>query len=208
VRQCGAENEGVHPINQHGTFCGKPRKPGYLHYKGFPPCQAIVVLAMPKKQLMAFLCSIVGTTSASADELYFLTPPASAQKISCWASHFPKYDTIIGYSVLGHFFLRASADNEYIVLHPFKKAAKSYGEFASAMAFESKVLKDDGFAAYVLRPSHVAEIKKTVGSLSEGEVYIPEPYPFLGGSDRPETYSKGNVWVFMNIVGQFHGLCG
>jgi len=146
--------------------------------------------------------------ASSAEALYFLvTPISAANKIGCWASKFPKYDRIVGYSVLGHFFLRASSDNEYIVLHPFRKAAKSYGKFSSLKEFEDNVLKDEGFAGYVLRPAHVAEVRKIVGPLKANEIYIPNPYPFVGGSDAPETYSKGNVWVFMDIVAQFHGLC-
>lgn len=31
---------------------------------------------------------------------------------------------------------------------------------------------------------------------------MPVPYPMLGGSGAPETYDKGNVWVFLDIVGQ------
>ena len=160
------------------------------------------------RKLITLLGSFTASFSASAEVLYFLTPSSSTQEIACWAPHFAKYDTIVGYSVLGHFFLRASSDSEYAVLHPFKKAAKSYGVFTDVASFERSVLKDSGFSEYVLRPEHVAAVKKLVGPIKAGEVYIPRPYPFIGGSDKPETYSKGNVWVFMDIVGQTHGLCG
>lgn len=143
---------------------------------------------------------------AAAQAAYRLTGPLPAERLGFWAGQFPKYDTIAGYSSLGHFFLRASTDNEYIVLHPFKKAAKSYGTFADAGAFEAAVLKDAGFAEYILRPDHVARIGKRLGPLASEEIYIPEPYPFLGGGEEPESYAKGNVWVFMDIVAQMQGL--
>ncbi len=159
-------------------------------------------------KFLALLLTLFSFGSASAESLYVLIPPTSSSKIGCWAEHFQKFDTIVGYSNLGHFFLRASSDNEYIILHPFKKSAKSYGVFESVLAFENKVLKELGFSEYVLRAEHIAVIKKRIGRLKNEEVYIPEPYPFIGGSDKPETYTKGNVWVFMDIVSQMQGLCG
>jgi hypothetical protein len=162
---------------------------------------------MFSKYLTLFL-TLFSFGSASAESLYVLIPPTSSSKIDCWAEHFQKFDTIVGYSNLGHFFLRASSDNQYIVLHPLKKAAKSYGVFESVLAFENTILKEPGFSIYVLRSEHIALIQKRIGPLKNDEVYIPVPYPFIGGSDKPETYSKGNVWVFMNIVSQMQGLCG
>ncbi len=153
--------------------------------------------------LLAFALS--GTASAQSG--YILITPKPTTKLECWHPHYKKFDTIVGYSNLGHFFLRANSNNEYIVLHPFKKAAKSYGVFANIAAFEKDLLKEPGFASFVLRPDHVETIKKRLGPLKINEIFIPTPYPFLGGSEKPETYSKGDVWVFMDIVGQMHGLC-
>jgi hypothetical protein len=158
-------------------------------------------------KLLSIFFAVAMTTAASAQAVYVLIPPKPMSELECWDKQFKKFDTIVGYSNLGHFFMHASKRNEYAVLHPFKKAAKSYGVFASTAAFEKDLLKDPGFAEYVLRPEHVALVKKRVGALKSGEIYIPAPYPFLGGSEKPETYSKGDVWVFMNIVAQMHGLC-
>jgi hypothetical protein len=142
------------------------------------------------------------------------TPPAGsgytlveapAERVSPWDVQFPKYDRIAGYSHLGHFFLRASADNEYIVLHPFKSAAKSYGVFESVAAFQAAILDEPGFADYVLRLPHVAVLRERLGPLGPDEIYIPQPYPFLGGLEEPESYDKGNVWTFIDLVGQMQG---
>ena len=159
------------------------------------------------RKFLTFLTSASGP-AASAQALYSLIPPAPTSRIGCWRQHFPKYDTIVGYSDLGHFFLRASTDNEYIVLYPFKKAAKSYGIFAATQDFEDSVLKEVGLSEYVLRSDHVSAIRNRLGLLEKEDIYIPHPYPFLGGSDKPETYAKGNVWVFMDIVARMQGLCG
>ena len=138
--------------------------------------------------------------------LYHLIEPRVSEVLGPWAVHFPAYAEVVGYSALGHFFLRNPSANEYAVLHPYKKAAKSYGSFASLAEFEQNLLKEPGFQSYVLEPEHVQEIARRVGSRKSEEIYIPQPYPFLGGSCEPETYEKGNVWVFADIVAQMQNL--
>jgi hypothetical protein len=87
-----------------------------------------------------------------------------------------------------------------------KKALKSYGVFASIPDFEEQTLKEENFVHYVLEPEHVSAVVEHVGALEPEQVYYPCPYPFIGGSDEPTTYSKGNVWVFADLVGQTHGI--
>jgi len=137
---------------------------------------------------------------------YHLISPQPSEVLGPWAPHFAKFSEVVGYSCLGQFFLRDPSSNEYIVLHPFKRAAKSYGAHNSVGDFEATVLKDAGFAEYVLRPAHVEAIAKRLGGLAPDEIYIPTPYPFLGGREAPETYAKGDALVFASIVGQMHGL--
>jgi len=127
--------------------------------------------------------------------------------MSCWANSFPEYTEIVGFSSLGHVFMRSPVERTYIVLHPFKKAAKSYGVFESIKEFEEQLLKEPSFEVFVLNLSHVNEISAHLGPLSKEQVYIPKPYPFLGGDESIESYSKGDVWVMLDIVAQFHGLC-
>jgi len=137
---------------------------------------------------------------------YRLITPRSSDALGVWASHFPDYNEVVGYSSLGHFFLRDTEENDYIVLHPFKGSAKSYGEYPNLNEFESEVLKEPGFQDYVLRVEHVKAIAALLGPLQENEIYIPQPYPFLGGSELPKTYDKGDPWVFAAIVAQMGGL--
>lgn len=153
------------------------------------------------KKLFAVLLAFLGFPAAAAD-LYTLVPPVSTEKLGRWQQAFPAYDEVIGYSVLGHFLVRDSDTGEYAVIHPFKVAAKSYGRFTTVEAFEKAVLKEPGFQSYVFMPEHVAAIRRRLGALAKHQIYIPEPYPFLGGSEAPETYGKGDVWVFANILGQ------
>ncbi|PSK26501.1 T6SS immunity protein Tdi1 domain-containing protein, partial [Nocardia seriolae] len=49
-------------------------------------------------------------------------------------------------------------------------------------------------------PTHLNT--SVVAVLGPDQVYIPTPYPFLGGTKAPETYEIGDVWVFLDIVAQ------
>ena len=134
-----------------------------------------------------------------------LQPIRPLSVLGCWESQLPTFTHVVGYSGLGHFFILDQRKNEYAVFYPFLKAYKGYGAFNSLEEFESEILKDSDFSEYVLEPRHQALIKNHVGPLNAEEVYIPEPYPFLGGTEEPETYSKGNIWVFAELVGMSHG---
>ncbi|MFC3438526.1 T6SS immunity protein Tdi1 domain-containing protein [Nocardia seriolae] len=122
------------------------------------------------------------------------------------AEHYPRYDMVVGYSDLGHAFVMSSRTGEYGILDPYSPGVKDYGVFGEITDFVSRVLFDPSVVTYVLQPGHVAEIRKRLGTLDEGEVYIATPYPFLGGSETPDAYQKGGVWVFFDLVAQAHGL--
>ena len=134
-----------------------------------------------------------------------LPSPKPISSLGCWESQLPHFTEVVGYSWLGHFFLKNAQTNEFAVLHPFRQAYKNYGNFKSVVEFELSVLADESFSEYVLKPKHQLAIKALIGELGQEEVYIPTPYPFLGGNEEPETYMKGNVWVFAELVGISHG---
>lgn len=121
-----------------------------------------------------------------------------------WAEQYPPYDTVVGYSDLGHAFLMSSRTGEYGIFDPYSPGVKDYGVFTEVTDFVSQVLFDPSVVTYVLQPGHVAEIRRRLGPLADGEVYIATPYPFLGGSETPDAYQKGGVWVFFDLVAQAH----
>ncbi|WP_157574472.1 T6SS immunity protein Tdi1 domain-containing protein [Nocardia jejuensis] len=125
-----------------------------------------------------------------------------------WAEHFPQFDTLVGYSDLGHAFLMSTRTGEYAILDPYSAGTKRYGPFTEITAFIDRVLFDPAVVTYVLQPHHVSEIERRLGPLGEDEVFIATPYPFLGGSESPDAYDKGGVWVFYDLVAQAHGLEG
>lgn len=134
-----------------------------------------------------------------------LNPPRPLSALGSWEAQLPAFTHIVGYSGLGHFFLNNEQSREYAVCYPYRQAYKSYGSFESIAAFESAILLNSGFAEYVLKPDHQSAIRERIGALQAEEVYIAEPYPFLGGSEEPDSYGKGNLWVFAELVGIAHG---
>ncbi|QLY28243.1 T6SS immunity protein Tdi1 domain-containing protein [Nocardia huaxiensis] len=127
------------------------------------------------------------------------------QVMPAWAQHFPRFDTVVGYSDLGHAFLMSTRTGEYAILDPYSPGTKTYGPFTEITDFIDKVLFDPSVVTYVLQPQHVSDIRKLLGPLADDEVYIATPYPFLGGSEAPGAYDKGGVWVFFDLVAQAHG---
>ncbi|MBF6065939.1 DUF1851 domain-containing protein [Nocardia terpenica] len=123
-----------------------------------------------------------------------------------WAERLARFDTVVGYSDLGHAFLMSGRTGEYGVFDPYSPGVKAYGPFAEITDFVSEVLFDPHVVTYVLQPPHVAEIRRRLGPLGEDEVYIATPYPFLGGSEAPDSYQKGGIWVFYDLVAQAHEL--
>lgn len=134
-----------------------------------------------------------------------LSPPVPVSTLGCWEPHVAPFTQLVGYSKLGHVFLFNELTNEFAVLHPFRQAYKNYGRFESVAEFESKILSDSGFSEYVLKPAHQLAIQTLLGVLTDEDIYIPTPYPFLGGSEEPDTYIKGNIWTSIEIVGMSHG---
>ena len=135
-------------------------------------------------------------------ECYKVIEPIRSNVIGHWIKDYPLYEQIVGYSSLGHIFLFNPSQSDYAVFYPFKAAAKSYGTFNSISEFEKEVLQDEGFSLFVLNADHVQEISKAIGTLNENEVYIPKPYPFLGGDEGVGSYEKGNIWTMLDVVSQ------
>jgi hypothetical protein len=132
--------------------------------------------------------------------------PRPIEDLGCWAAHCAAWSEIIGYSPFGLFFLRDPVEHTYVVLHPLACGLKSYGVLKSTDEFERTVLRSKRFMEECLRPNDLDVLQTRLGRLRAEQVYYPVPYPFLGGSGELDTYSKGDAWVFVEIVGQSHGL--
>ena len=150
--------------------------------------------------------SAAGAASAQQLALYQLITPRPAKEAAPrWAAQFAGFDQVVGYSALGHLFMHSTQSGAYAVIYPYQAGGKNYGPFKDIGDFERKILKEDDFDKLILMRAHVQKIRQLKGPLQPGQVYIAKPYPFLGGSEAPQTYGTGDVWVFLDLVAQAHG---
>jgi hypothetical protein len=144
-----------------------------------------------------------GTGPATGSPGYHLLPsPRPVGDLAGWEGLRRSYTDVVGYSHLGHVFLHDRREGTFGVLHPFRDAFKDYGRFDSLEHFDAMVLSDEGFDEFVLRRPHLDEVARRTGPLGPDQVYVPVPYPFLGGDESPDSYDRGDVWTFLRIVPQ------
>jgi hypothetical protein len=73
-----------------------------------------------------------------------------------------------------------------------KQVGWFFNEFLTADEMQNKVLHRPLFES----------LSKRLLSLNYGDCFIAEPWVRLGGSGREDTYTKGSLTVYANLVGQ------
>ncbi|WP_420112918.1 T6SS immunity protein Tdi1 domain-containing protein [Pseudactinotalea sp.] len=128
-------------------------------------------------------------------------PVSTAEFMPSWPRVHDPYPLLHGFSRLGHVFLSDSAQQQFCVVYPLQGGSKGYPA-GSLAEFQRTVTGDPGFQAWIFPPDLVRPVVDRLGPIDPDQVYMPVPYPMLGGSGAPESYDKGDVWVFLEIVGQ------
>ena len=121
--------------------------------------------------------------------------------LDVWAEITGDFDQIKGYTDFGDVFLINSKTNEIGILFTMENAFEPMG-YTSWEKFENNVLNNPNFQEDVVRKSFIEKVKAHCGELGKDQVYIATPYPFIGGSGAPDTYKKGDVWVYLSISSQ------
>jgi hypothetical protein len=132
---------------------------------------------------------------------HILTEPKHAGAIASWDSILRRYSRIIGYTSFGDFFAIDPLTSEHAVLLTLEGSVEETG-YDDTDAFVRAFLTVPDVVTHILRPQLLEALTVRLGPLCTEEVYYPVPYPSLGGSGAPETFKKGNVWVFAVISGQ------
>jgi hypothetical protein len=135
---------------------------------------------------------------------HILAEPMPARAIAPWDAVVGRYSRIIGYTSFGDFFVTDPLTSEHALLLTLEGSVEETG-YDDTEAFVRTFLTVPDVVAHVLRPQLLEALTLRLGPLGTEEVYYPVPYPFLGGSGAPETFEKGNVWVFGSIAGQSRG---
>lgn len=139
------------------------------------------------------------------DLFRLLDPPRPVTELGCWAEVTGRFSLVAGYTAFGNFFLFDPDTQQYAVLYTIEPELVPT-HFRGSRAFVSEFLSDAGIIDHLGRPRDVTALEARIGPLATDEVYYPVPYPFWGGSGELETFSKGNVWVFADLVGQSQGV--
>jgi hypothetical protein len=135
----------------------------------------------------------------------WLPEPRPSSDLGAWATLAGEYCLVVGYTSFGDFFLRHLRTKEFAILTTMCPSVTALG-YDERTSFESEFLGAEGVIEQVLRPADVSLLEERLGELLADEIFIPVPYPFLGGSGSLDSYEKGNVWVFAGLVGQAHGI--
>jgi hypothetical protein len=135
----------------------------------------------------------------------FFENPESSVRLGCWENKAGNFRIAIGYTAWGDFFLQNPDTRQFAILYAFNPEIVPL-HFNTIDAFKSEYLHAPEVQSHLIRPERLVAVEARLGALSEGEVFIPELFPFLGGSCEPESYAKGNLWTFIDFVGQLQGV--
>ena len=130
--------------------------------------------------------------------------PKAAADLGCWESVVGEFTQVAGYTFFGDFFLRDPETDYYAVLCTIRPGLIPLN-YQGREAFEG-FLATERVRNHLLRVQDVAKLEQMIGELGADEVYVPEPYPFLGGDESLESYARRKVWVFVDLVGQMQGV--
>jgi len=125
--------------------------------------------------------------------------PYPISNLGDWEALAESNDLILGHSLFGDFFLMDSSTKQISLLYtmPPELVETQFFGIESFLndCVEHPVIRED-----LLNENKVDELINAIGDLKSGQVYIPEPYPFLGGDLSIKSYSKGDLSTFLSII--------
>jgi hypothetical protein len=116
-----------------------------------------------------------------------------------------RFSQVVGHTSFGDVFLVDPESGQYAVLCPLS-GERFPTSCYDRHTFLDKFLADPDIKERFARPDDVKHLRRRLGRLKNEEVYIPCPYPFIGGTGELSTYEKGGLWEFIQLVGLFRGL--
>jgi hypothetical protein len=128
-----------------------------------------------------------------------------AQAFSSWVSFVGDFGEVFGYSFLGHVFLRNSSSGQCAVLFTVNPELVPLG-MNSITVFVDSFLAHPEAKRTILQGEKVGDIEARLGPLDEDEIFIPVPFPFMGGDSSIASYKKGNFFTYMELVGRLQDI--
>lgn len=135
----------------------------------------------------------------------------SVDMLGVWEKHLLHFSKVVGYSATGTLFLFSPETKEFLAFYPSQPGnnSKYYGVFDNLAAFEEKILKDKDFpefGLYPIKPEDLKYLEDKLGTLDEHQIYFPKLDPALGGSLSLDGFTKGDIWIRTDILGQNRGI--
>lgn len=122
-----------------------------------------------------------------------------------WKNLVSKFNNIAGYTFLGDLILFNSETEQFALLFTINPELVPL-DFFDIDDFTEGYLEHEKVKKHVLQFDKVQQIKARLGDLDTDQVYIAEPYQFLGGDGSVDSYLKGNLWVYLDIIGGMQGV--
>jgi hypothetical protein len=132
---------------------------------------------------------------------YKLTNEIVSEVAPEWSQFVGRFQKIWAYNFFGDLFLQDPENNDIAILYTVSPELIPT-RYSSVSIFIEEVFSDPEYSDELLQPKKSSALINRLGSLNELEVYIAEPYLFLGGDGSIESYSSGNIWVYLDIIGQ------
>lgn len=123
-----------------------------------------------------------------------------AQACCRWSSLVGDFDEVFGYSFLGDVFLRKTSSGQCAILFTVNPELVPLG-MNSISDFVDSFLAHPETKRTILQEEKIGEIEAGVGPPGEDEIFIPMPFPFLGGDNSIGSYKKGNFFTYLELVG-------
>lgn len=130
-------------------------------------------------------------------------PESTADALSAWPGLDEQFPQVIGFSRFGHVLLAAPATSTFGILDPDGGSLGTFADYADASTFIEQVINHTELNEGLMPAALVEAVTSRIGPVEDSTVYIPVPYRFLGGDGDPQTYSSGDVWVYLHLTGQF-----
>ena len=118
-----------------------------------------------------------------------------------WSGLAGTYQSVFGFTRFGDLFL-TDPTTGYVAYLFTERPELAELDFDTIADFEKKFLPEPGTRQHLLRENDFSTICRRIGTPQGEEVFFPVPYRVIGGSGAPETYEKGNLWVYLDIYAQ------
>lgn len=122
------------------------------------------------------------------------------QVMARWAAVAKDFDEMVGYTYLGDVFLRNSKTGQFSVLFTIGPELVSL-DIYSFSEFKNSFLSHPEAIRTILQKQKLDLIEGRLGKLEGDEIYIPVPFPFMGGDRSIESYKKGRLFTYLDLVG-------